>query len=537
MPKILIVEDERLVRSDIVYKVTRSGLHFDWVMEAENGMEALEILERNRPDILVTDIMMDGMTGIELIRRATEILPELVSMIICGYPDFHFAQEAISLNVLAYLLKPVRLEQVRDSLQKAVLEVLRREDVSLLEVRSDLLEQKLADGQLKSELYAFLNGFQNTDTVSLYSLFPEDSRFFLTAVLHFEVAESGGGNGGFLAKDHDLLRYAARNIAQEMGRSYCLAFNHIASKQQLIAIFATSAGEEETAGKELQQRLLAVQSEIARHLKVRVFVGASCVFQSMSVKSLDEARHALDLRFCLRSPSQGSVWSYGNYLSETAPEPDLELYRKFLGSGDSTRIRSLVRQTFASFQDKPVLNLRIIFVEMVCILARYCSKQGVSIFSILGSEYINGSVLDRLATLEEISDNLSSVIGTALDQWVGSMESIADILRRVKSHINENFADPELCTNDLASRFCISPGYLSASYKKYYEITISKYIITLRMEHAMRLLQNMQLPIRIVAESCGFNNISYFMRVFKKYYGYTCTQCREEASAPGFRQT
>lgn len=533
MQKVLIVEDERLIRADIVYKATRSGLNFEWIMEAESGEEALEILERNRPDILVTDVMMDGLSGIELIRRGRELLPGLVSIIICGYPDFHFAQEAISLDVLSYLLKPVRLEQVREALQKAVLQVMRQQDASLLAVRSDVLRRKLEDGELRAELYAFLNGFQNTDTVALDTLFPEDARFYQTALLHFDARpdsdwDLGAGSPG--KKGFDLLRYAARNIALEMGGGYFLPFDNLACERQVVMIMASPALAAECAGKQLLEQLQRLHGELSRHLKAAVSVGLSPLYQSMSVKRLDEARQALDLRLCLSAPPGGGLFSYRDYAGCAAPEPDFELYKKFLGDGDITHTLGLIRQTFASFREKPVLNLRLHFVELVCILVRYCSKQGTNVFSILGSEYINGAVLDGFSSLEELARSLCGVITAALDQWVGGMENTADILRRVKNYVGENFADPELCMNGLASRFSISPGYLSASFKKIYGTTLSKFIIETRMEHARELLQNMKLPIRVVAESCGFHNLSYFMRVFKKYYGYTCSQCR---AAPG----
>ena len=97
----------------------------------------------------------------------------------------------------------------------------------------------------------------------------------------------------------------------------------------------------------------------------------------------------------------------------------------------------------------------------------------------------------------------------------------------MKKYIDENFADSELCTKKLAQHFCISLGYLSATYRKMYNITISKYINSKRMEYAAKLLKDTNVAIGDISESCGFNNLSYFMRVFKSYYMVTPTQFRE----------
>ena len=530
MQKVLVVEDERLVRSDIVYKVSRSGLNFQWVMEAASAEEALEIIEKNKPDILLTDIIMGAVSGIDLIRQANVRYPEMVSIIICGHPDFHFAQEAIDLNVTAYLLKPVRADQLTDALQKAALRILKQRDTNLLAVKSDLLKQKLADRELHKELYAFLNGFQDQNTVSLSSLFPEDACYFQAAILHTnKVSWDKSGVSRSAAEERELLRYAVRNIAQEIGKGYLLPFKNPANNRQIIMILATPEKSRALAHEHFLKTARRLHQELARNLHLCCFIGLSAPSEGLSVICLEQAKQMLDLRLCLSSPPAGQVFDYQS-VSESycVPEMDFKLYQKLLDCGDLPNILKLIAQFFQSLKGIAPLNPRLIYMEIICILARSCFTKGMSVLSILGSEGFNGSIIDTFSDMDDLIFSLSKVFTTALDQWVGKREGTVDILRHVKQYIEDRFSDPDLCTTELAERFCISSGYLSASYKKNYGTTISKYIMDLRIAHARHLLCTTQLPIYLISENSGFNNVSYFMRTFKKYQGCTCGQCREQ---------
>lgn len=532
MQKVLIVEDEKLVRSDIVYKVSRSGLHFQWIMEAASAEEALEIIEKNKPDILLTDIVMDGLSGIDLIRAANEIYPRMVSIIICGHADFHFAQEAIALNAIAYLLKPVRQEQLISALKKAALNILQRDKTAYLSVRNALLKKELRNQQQQEEIYAFLNGFQSDNAVAVSSVFPEIPRFYQIMILRLRLERKKEENSFSHTKsEYDLMRFGVRNIVDEIGGDYLHSFDHYADYRQVLVIAGSCCQSVEEAEKDLCRLAKKLHTAVVSHLQIDLQIGLSDVGKSLSVMYMEEAKQALDLRLCMQSESGGELYFYGEYRSkeeEILAEPDLKLYQKFLDSGDLGNALTIVRKILGPFYHKPMLHLRMAYVELICILARSCFKKGVSIFSFLGSECVNGQIIDQFENMEELLGNLCGIISAALNHWVGAMADTGVILGKVKAYIDHNFIHSELCTNRLSAQFCISLGYLSASYKKTYGITISKYIISRRIEYAAKLLRSTELPIQVIAENSGFNNWSYFMRVFKNYYSMTPAKYREQ---------
>ncbi len=116
--KIVVVEDEPILLKDLVNKINRCRPDVEVVAYTSNPREALQLLQTLKPNILITDIQMPEMTGLELIKKAKAVLPHLNAAIISGYSDFHYAQEAIRYHVIDYLLKPVEMESLKDFLDR-----------------------------------------------------------------------------------------------------------------------------------------------------------------------------------------------------------------------------------------------------------------------------------------------------------------------------------------------------------------------------------------------------------------------------------
>lgn len=116
MYTVVFADDEIELRQAILQRIDWEGLGFRVVADAENGVEALEAVEQHEPDLLITDIRMPLMTGIELARRVREVCPATQIVFLSGYDDFGYAQEAIRYNVISYLLKPISAAELSEEL-------------------------------------------------------------------------------------------------------------------------------------------------------------------------------------------------------------------------------------------------------------------------------------------------------------------------------------------------------------------------------------------------------------------------------------
>ena len=118
MYTVIVAEDEEKIRRGIVRNVKWESVGFRVIGEAENGADALEMVEQLEPDLLITDIRMPFINGIELARQIREVRPAVQIMFLSGYDDFSYAQEAIQYNIISYLLKPISAEDLEKELAK-----------------------------------------------------------------------------------------------------------------------------------------------------------------------------------------------------------------------------------------------------------------------------------------------------------------------------------------------------------------------------------------------------------------------------------
>ncbi len=152
MYTIVIADDERTIRKSLIHKVDWEAIGFQVVGEAENGIEALELVEKLEPDLLLSDIKMPFVTGIELARQVREVRPMTQIAFLSGYDDFTFAQQAIQYNIISYMLKPITLEKIteeliliREKMEKKFAEFLSTDVIHVRTDKSNLLLSLLMD--------------------------------------------------------------------------------------------------------------------------------------------------------------------------------------------------------------------------------------------------------------------------------------------------------------------------------------------------------------------------------------------------------
>jgi len=242
-----------------------------------------------------------------------------------------------------------------------------------------------------------------------------------------------------------------------------------------------------------------------------------------------EAILALDLRLCIPDAARkGTLLYRGFQTSQSDDDMDyFSILKKLIVSGSLSQAGELLREMVLAFDGKERLGLRRMYTGIVNTISVTGYKNGVRLLPFLGSESISGSVLNVFETLSDVAENLLAILHNSFDSESSYNDCTKNLMLRVKEYIDNSYADSDIGTNELAKEFCISLGYLSACYKKEHGITISKYIINRRIEHAEKLLLDTTLSVGKIAESCGFNNLSYFMRLFKNMHGVTPSQYRQ----------
>lgn len=530
MYTILIVDDEKLALEGVSYSVGASGIPFRWIMEAHSAEEALEIIRTNRPDILLTDIKMGEKSGLDLIREGKAIHPAMVSVIICGYPDFSFAQEALSLGACGYLLKPVKNEEVREILAKATAQVRKLRDEQDMSKDNYLYRLTLKEHRLHEAVNNFVTNGDQESLQQLREIIGEENRWYQIMILRMPPQELNHSVSGLEKK---ALLYGMHNIMDELltpgGTRQGLVANSMEHENVLVGILFSVRSSARHAEETMHASALKIKKTLEETFEMHLSVSLSSVNEALSPSLYTEAVLAQDMRFSLPETARDGVLKYAAYKDNLslASQPDkFQTLRKFLNGNDIGSATDLIRHMVLSFRGEAELGIRSLYTAIINAISVACYKNGNSILPLLGSERISGSILNTFEELDEIYANLLNIIVNNLQNDVHENESSGEIMMRIRQYIDDSFTDSELGTNKLSKEFSISLGYLSASYKKEHGITISKYIISKRIGYAEKLLRESRLSVSEIAQACGFNNLSYFMRLFKNSCGMTPSQYR-----------
>lgn len=256
MYKLLIVDDEEEVRKGIIEKIDWGLYGFQIVGEAENGREALEIVNKIVPDVVITDIKMPFMDGLNLSEILREKYPATKTIILTGFDEFEYAQKAIKSNVSEYILKPVSSKDIIEVLVrlKAVIdeEIAQKEDLKTLRENYNKMLPLLREKFLASLLTSRLSRAEAIEKSYLYDI-DIRSKGFVVAMLTidydtltseaFEVDMEQKKPASFrIPEDKDLLQFAILNIADEVVKKYGVGITFL--HNDLIAVIFNICSED-----------------------------------------------------------------------------------------------------------------------------------------------------------------------------------------------------------------------------------------------------------------------------------------------------
>ena len=295
---ILLVDDEEEVRSAILKKIDWAALGFDRVGDAENGEDALEKIEQFKPDVLMTDIRMPYMDGLELCKHVRRKYPAMKLLIFSGFDDFTYAQQAINLNVTEYILKPVNLEELTGILQRVVEkldeEIAQRRD---LDVLRNMFRDSLP-GLREVFFNSLVRGGMEPDQIrqqmDAYGIDLANARKWDVILSVIERENT--------MEEAPLRRLSVKRFLEDSLRSYYrfYAFN---SPDGIGMIAAIDEDNSKTSLLDLLEEICR-ECQVMLGVTVTMGVGHSCTDLTESPASFQSAREALRYRL---SDQEGQV--------------------------------------------------------------------------------------------------------------------------------------------------------------------------------------------------------------------------------------
>ncbi|MFC4302317.1 response regulator transcription factor [Cohnella boryungensis] len=540
MYRVMLVDDELEIRSGLKLKIDWSALGYAIEGEAQDGREALALLEREPFDLVLTDIRMPVMSGLELLKQCAENYPRTKVIVLSGYDDFHFVKAALQCGAKDYLLKPVVRSELTAILGKVSgeLETERRAHFSDESARQRITE---SESVLKEQLV--LDWIDNESDDRLIALRSEakrlgmadwlDDRSCLQVIsLEYRVPEGRLGER-VNAESSGLFRLAFQLLCRETlqqrewGGSALVFYHRSYARMMHIVVSSPDPAEGERRAAALCEQL---QANVRGYLKVEAVIGVGMPFQGPA-----GLRQGFLSALMAWSRSQSGIVSQvipPEPGQEAGAESFSELERRLelaLENLDSESFSAAV-ESVVQADSYPTQSVAAFVLRVILLLDQTASKYRLSIpetqhwmFPDLMDKHRSGA--SALVYLKGLASQI--IEGMRRSRLAGG----ASAVEAVRLTIEQSYMN-ELSLTMLADRFHLNPTYLSELFKKQTGKTFSDYLTQVRIGKAEELLRDPQMRLADIAELVGFANASYLSSVFKKHFGVSPNEYRNHPPSP-----
>lgn len=522
MYKVLIVDDEPYVRKGLKALIDWEQYGYTVCAEAEDGEEALQKIKDLQPNLVITDIKMPGITGLELIKRvAQERVNQPRFIILSGYNEFEFARAAIKYNVKDYILKPVDMDelvgilhQIRSEIESEILQ--EKEKVVSMKVMAQDTAKKLISGMLDTETVGFAAKWLNiVDGTEFGCVLVDTSRDNRWTTDQYEEEMPFYAQSIRQTLIECIKRENALNVFEDEQGRYGILINH--------AILKEYKGD-------LKALVSVLHSRVSEKCgsKIAVYVG------EMGSRLVDLNK---SYRSCMLA-------IYRNFFNQ---RQDVVLYEEikniafsysstksigFLGlleaieNNNTKNIEYIIHNTFMQTCNDMVapeiirahiVNFALEVVKVITDLNGNV-EEFLKPFNIFRMD--NMTVSEFKNTLNDFCLSSAAYIASIREKHSGSV--VVEVERYVKKNYREN-----INLKSIAECFYINPVYLGKVFKKHFGVNFNQYLHDLRMEEAKKLLRRTDYKIYEIADMVGYSDSDYFISKFERVTGMTPSQYKK----------
>jgi len=520
--KIFLVEDEIVTREGIRDNVDWKANGFEFCGEAPDGEIALPILLSVQPDVLITDIKMPFMDGLQLCKIIRERLPQAKVIILSGHDEFEYAQEAIHLGVTEYLLKPVTVQDLNNVLRKIVaqLEKEKKDQENIHKLQAKLEENrtvlkenlllKLAIGAVPSA-----EAFEQSQQIGL-DLFARD---YLVIVIRIEPCNSSeSSDSAKIKRIHNIISKLVENNPD--------VFLLLKDIEEVVLIMKGNTPEYLDEEKNFLLEQFQHQVE-GTDCKLTIGIGTSKKRIADISQSFGEALVCIQnqVNQRLADPESGADKAELLKVDKSAVEDYLKCgVKKDFDDFFEAFIRPLVDSAFKSSIIKSY-----ILMDIVLTTARFVKELGGDIDQIVpGLNHIE-NILANINTVDQIREQVEMILVSGLMfRDSRTYPQRAGILQKAKEYIDQHYMDPEMSLNRVAAYVNHSPSHFSAIFSHGTCKTFKEYLTDLRIKKAKELLRTTNLRSSEISYQIGYGDPHYFSFIFRKNTGLTPTEFRSQ---------
>lgn len=533
MLKLLIADDEKTICFLIARLLDWKKLGFEIIGMAYTGVDAFEMIKKEQPDVIISDIRMPGYDGIELIKKTKEAQIEAEFVMISGFRQFEYAQNAMKYGVKYYLLKPIeedKLLEIAQEIREAILDK-RAHDTYENNLRLEIkaTKDKMKKKFLTSMIWGQDKKEEGADRDSInreYSTRFEEG-VFQAAFVKIDTGGEEGESIGSIVKELEkytgiLGKVCKEHITADMNSGIITLFNYKIEQETLVK-------------KKIEELYENIKKYVDRFEGFSVVIGVGQKMNNFSESSLCLKTAVDAIKYRIQIADTGIIYlenyHFDSYnIEAVVTEKNKQGYISKIVSGDikgaQECVASTLRRIKFSYENySPILffDVLIIYVDL---LADYCKQHldNLDYENSFKKWNVRVDNTKRERQLLSVTEDLIKEIFEYLDEE--KKQKDIKPIRIVKEYIESNYMQ-EISLNQLAELVEMNASYLSSVFKKETGMTYSEYLIQCRVKQASRLLVETGLSVSEIAYRSGYQDARYFSKQFAKQVGLKPSEYRK----------
>lgn len=537
MYKLMVVDDEEIIRKGLINSIDWNQYGYSIAAEAENGRKALELVHTVKPDIIITDIYMPVMDGIEFALEVRRLFQEIIIIFLSGYNEFIYAQKAIEAGIFRYLTKPVLEEELLLTLKEAGADLEHKElEKNQIVKLKALIRDSLP--LLKERFFLNLvkgafNEKEIQNKLEYFGIHIEAEQFFcmiLSMDEYFALNEKEN------EADLNLLKFAIQNITEEiLAEMKDPVFCFEEKQNEIGVLFCSKGGGEINLLSALHSELQKIQEAVRRYLKttVSIGIGRCCGRLAEISRSYREAEASLGYRTAFGKNSIIYFGDIGQPEKAGIPSSTFEKINelvKAVKGGDMMAAFDTVTEVFETLRRENSLkksHIHLLVIEIINKFIRILLEFGADISEVYGDDFTPFTLLNY-DTQEDITSRLKELTGRMVE-FVNAKHKVVNrsFVEKAKEFINGNYMLEGLNLSIIADHVHVSPGYFSQLFKQVVGESCVEYITRIRLNEAKKRLKETNLKTYEIAFQVGYSDSQYFSTCFKKHVGVSPTDYRD----------
>lgn len=524
--KVILVDDEAEVIDMIEKKIHWNDLGFEVAGSATNGVKALELVEKLQPDVVLTDIKMPYMDGLELSRRLNREYPNIYIMLCTGFDEFEYAKEAVHLEIKEYMLKPVNATEMSESLTnlKHTLDREREEKLNVKKL-NDYFQEVLPKLQSNFFISLIEGRVEKHDYERFLQAYQVDMKGPLFGCVIFHTSENHVPEG---MNPLLLSMSVEREIKQRlMDQWNCLEFIYMGNT---LLILELDAEDQITQITDACDRFCRWAYRIMGAV-VTAGIGTVCDSLYEISLSYERAREAVSYRVLYgtkRAINIGEIVPKEQIKPVQSEESRMQTLFRAIRIGDSTEIERAAHKEMEKLHKntETMSQYNLATMEIVSGFFKFCTDNSLDFNKISGN-------------MQNIYEKVSQMDESSLTAWIVQMsETISEKLKCARNSsarrliveaqniVKERYMEADISLDEICAVLGVSNSYFSSLFKKEAGKSFISYLTDYRMDIAAEMILNTDEKSYTIAEKVGYLDANYFSYVFKKKFGVSPSKYR-----------